>query len=60
MIVWGLVVGSTPAVTNQSGSAPPPRFQPVVPGAVVVHNGRPYRLQPVNRPDDPKIPEWRL
>src|SRR5512135_2291116 len=53
---WGWEQANTAAVTQP----PAPRSTPVVPGAVVMHNGRPYRLQPVNRPDDPKIPEWRL
>jgi hypothetical protein len=56
---WGWGVSSSQAVTNQS-VPPPPQPQPIVPGAVIMHNGRPYRLQPVNRPGDPKIPDWRL
>ncbi len=56
---WSWGQANSAAVTNQS-VPPPPRPQPVVPGAVVMHNGRPYRLQPVNRPGDSRIPEWRL
>jgi hypothetical protein len=56
---WGWVQGSTQAVTQPALSTPRPQ-QSVVPGSIVMHNGQPYRLQPVNRPGDPMVPQWRL
>ncbi len=60
---WGWGVSNSTAVTQPATPAPaPPRpqQQPIVPGSVVLYNGQPYRLQKVQRPDDPKIPPWNL
>jgi hypothetical protein len=50
--------GAAPAVVQPQNSVPPQRLAPpgLAPGTTL-YNGQVYKVQ---RPNDPKIPEWNL